>query len=199
MTQKLKQLDSVQTLAHELKTAKDLNITVKNIKYFSGHDGMRGINADIYLNNKKFATAYDDAHGGCMDVRPCNYDVKTLDTFSKIESELKALPEYEHVFSESRTGIPIGGEPVTMKTRVDLAAIVDAVAQQKEAEKEAKKGLVYLKGGDEYIIQWKGTNLSKLVKKSEGFNIVQNRYNDLIKAGRTVLNLTYLESLGLKI
>ena len=29
--------------ALEIKTAKDLNITVKNIKYFKGHDGMQRI------------------------------------------------------------------------------------------------------------------------------------------------------------
>tara|TARA_R110000772_G_scaffold17332_10_gene48397 strand:+ start:1237 stop:1824 length:588 start_codon:yes stop_codon:yes gene_type:complete len=195
----MKNLTSAQTLEHELQTAKDLKLTVKNIKYFSGHDGMQGINADIYHEGKKLATAYDDARGGEMDIRPFGYDEAVLTKFLNIERELKALPEYLHIFGIDRNGKKIGGGPVTIRARVDLAAIVDAVAQKKESDKQAKKGLMYLIEDEEYIIQWKGLTLKSMIKKYQGLNIIQDRYDGLKKEGKTVLNLPYLTELGVKV
>lgn len=184
-----------QTLELELATAKQLNITVKNIKHFKGHDGMTGINADIYYNNKKFATAYDDARGGCMDIRPYRYsDLKVLEIFKDVEDKLKALPEYTHVYDETYKG-----KPIHFTTRVDLAAIVYAFGAKKESDKEDKKGIRYSTPDGEYIAHWK-MSIPAMLKKypKKAIPTLQKRYDELIKQ-YPVKNTEYLSSIGVKV
>jgi hypothetical protein len=59
-----------------LKIAKDLGITLKNLKSFPGHDGMDGMDADICINGKKMLHVYDSANGGCFEYRPIDGDYK---------------------------------------------------------------------------------------------------------------------------
>ena len=184
-----------QTLELELATAKQLNITVKNIKHFKGHDGMSGINADIYCNNKKFATAYDDARGGCMDVRPYSYsDLKVLEIFKDVEDKLKALPEYIHVYDKTYKG-----KTIQFTTRVDLAAIVDAFGAKKESDSEDKKGIRYSTPDGEYIAHWK-MSIPTLLKKYPDTALarIQKKYDDL-SVKHSILNRDYLASIGIRV
>lgn len=46
-----------------------MEVTVKNIKTFRGHDGI-GVNCDIYIDGKKVATMHDAAYGGSYEYQP---------------------------------------------------------------------------------------------------------------------------------
>jgi hypothetical protein len=199
MTQKLKQLNEKQIKNLVLKVAKELNIDVKGIKYFSGHEGMQGINASIYHKGRKFATAYDDARGGEMDIRPIDYELETLDLFKKIERQLKALPAYMQVYDDvDRNGKPYGGKPTYIECSTDLASIVDHIAEYKEELKEAKKGILYIKDGTEYIFRWK-ISIPQLLKKypTGAVEAIQKKYNDLVMKGYEITNKDYLTEIGI--
>ena len=200
MAKELKQLNNKQVLALELATAKRLNIAVKNIKYFSGHDGMQGINADLYFNGKKFATAYNDARGSGMDIRPISYsDLDTLALFKDIEDKLKALPEYTHVYDQNRNGKSVGGKPVVFTRRVGLDDIVDAVAQQKEELKESKKGIRYTTDEGEFYAHW-NMSLPAMLKKypNKALPTIQKRYDEL-SAKYPITNKEYLATIGVQV
>ena len=179
----------------EIKTAKDLNITVKNIKHFSGHDGMTGINADIYYNNKKFANAYDDARGGCMDIRPCSYsDINVMAMFKEVEDKLKALPEHTLVYNKT-----YNGKPIQFTTKVKLDAIVDAIAQQKESLKEDRKGIRYTTPDGDYVSHW-NMSIPAMLKKypKNALSTIQKKC-DKLSAKYPILNRDYLASIGIRV
>ena len=182
--------------ALEIKTAKDLNITVKNIKYFKGHDGMQGINADLYHKNKKFATAYDDARGGGMDVRPVDYELTTLTLFKEIETKLRALPKYIHIYTSSRSGKPIGGKPSEYESQVSLDSIVDALALKKEEDKHEKQGIIYKENGKKYVSHW-NMSIPQMFKKfpKKALPTLQAKYATL-SAKHEIVNKDYLAEVG---
>jgi len=199
MEQKLIKLDSKQTYQFELKTAKELGITIKNVKFFSGHDGMAGINADLYYNNKKFASAYDDARGGEMDVRPSDYENTTVSTFHEVETKLRATSKYIHVHTHAPDGKPYGGKPFEMESQVDLASLVDALARHKEELKEAKKGIQYTTKDGDYYHHW-GMSIPALMKKhpKTALASIQRRYDEL-SAKYPIRNTEYLSSIGIRV
>lgn len=46
--------------------SEEINVTVKNVKEFASPDG-GGFNCTVYLNGKRFCSAHDGGHGGCID------------------------------------------------------------------------------------------------------------------------------------
>jgi len=198
-TEQLQRLSDTEVKALELQTVKNLNLDVKNIKYFAGHDGMQGINADVYHNGKKFAHGYDDARGGGMDVRPSDYENNTVATFKDIEDKLRALPKYIHVHTQSRNGKMIGGKPFEYESQVDLASIIDAVADQKEEEKNAKKGIMYVTDEGEVYTHW-NMSLPSLLKKypKTALKTIQKRYDEL-SAKYPITNKEYLSKIGVRV
>jgi hypothetical protein len=199
MAEEIKRLSDKQVLALELATAKSLNIDVKNIKFFSGHDGMQGINADLYVKGKKFASGYDDARGGGMDVRPSDYEIPTIATFKDIEDKLRALPKYIHVHTEDRNGKKIGGKPFEYESQVDLASIVDAISQQKEELKEDKKGIRYTMKDGDYVAHW-NMSLPSMIKKypKTAIPTIQKRYDEL-SSQYPIKNKEYLSTIGVQV
>ncbi|MEE9581114.1 MAG: hypothetical protein V3V74_07360 [Nitrosomonadaceae bacterium] len=45
--------------------SEEINVTVKNVKEFASPDG-GGFNCTVYLNGKRFCSAHDGGHGGCI-------------------------------------------------------------------------------------------------------------------------------------
>ena len=199
----MKRLSDKEAEEYKLKVAKDLEIDVKNIKFFSGQDGMAGINADLYYKGKKFAHGYDDSNGGGMDVRPSDYELKTMDVFHDIESKLKALPKYIHVHTEDMNGRKLGGDAFEYETQVDLADIVDTIALHKEKVKEKskkdKKGIQYTKPDGDYVAHW-NMSIPAMLKKypEKAIPTIQKRYDELIKK-YPVTNTDYLSSIGIRV
>lgn len=187
MNKNLKSYNTEQLKGIEIRIAKTLNLDVKNIKYFSGHDGMQGVNADLYFDNKKFATAYDDARGGCMDIRPISYENIHLQTFKDVESAIGKYPEYIYVFD--------GGHSMTLNH--DLEALINAIISNKEFLKDSKKGILYRKMGSQYIVSW-GSSIPVFLKKSDkALQIIQKKYDELALKYK-IENVDYLESIGIK-
>lgn len=173
----------------QLKIVKDLNISIKNIKYFSGHDGMQGINADVYFKGNKFAHAYDDAYGGGMDIRPIGYTKDNMQILYDLEKTLNDLPTYT---------IELGNPPKEIIFNHSLDMLIDMLAEAKDDERDFKKGIIYLdENGDQIIAHWKKSTLINMVKTNP--SIVQNRYNKLINEGKKILNVDYLSKLGINI
>lgn len=194
-----------------LEIAKEVGITLKNIKTFEGHDGL-GINADICLDGFPFAHAYDDAHGGCMDIRPLggldkvgdSYEVspllkRTRQMLVDVEAAIAKYPEHEvelggrsHMFKEDLEGI--------------VNVLVDEAQTQKQIKRDQKKGILVKRGDNYGIISWKLGTIDGMLKKytadvhrKQIFDMIQKRYEECKAKGDEVLNLEYLKSVGINI
>lgn len=187
-----------------LEIAKEVGITLKNLKTFEGHDAGLGINADICLNGKAFAHAYDDAHGGCMDITPIysnNENVYSSNrTYLKlVEDTIAKYPEHE---------VEFGGRSHMVKEDLEglVNALVDEMETQKMIKRDQKKGIL-VKVPDGYrTIGWKAGTIDNMFKKYPGeankkqiLDMVQKAYNKCKTQGDEVLNLEYLKSIGINI
>jgi len=199
MAKEIKRLNTEQVYKMELAIAKQLNIDVKNIKYFKGHDGMQGINADLYYEGKKFATAYDDARGGEMDVRPISYDTPILAIYKEVEDKLRALPKYILHYDKDRNGKPVGGKMSTWESSTDMADLVDAIARQKQELKEHVKGILYTTKEGEFYAHW-NMSLPAMMKKhpKTALPTIQKRYDEL-SSKYPITNKDYLASIGVQV
>ena len=189
----MKKYNTKETHTLELEVAKKHHVDIKNVKYFKGHDGMQGINADIYHKGIKFATAYDDARGGGMDIRPLDYTTENLSIFKKVEDLLRAEPEYLHIY-DAKPGV----KPREYKSAHNLENLVDALALQKEQEKEYKKGIIFQDKHVERIVSWKSQPLPKMAKTPRGLDVIQKKY-DQLKEDYVILNTDFLSSIGIRI
>lgn len=195
-----------------LEIAKEVGITLKNLKTFAGHDGMLGINADICLHGKAFAHAYDDAHGGMMDIDALggldkvgeNYAVskelkRNREIIEEVGLAIAKYPEHEVI---------LGGKPY--KTKEDLEGIVNALVDEMETQKklkrDQKKGILVKRPNGYSTISWKAGTIDNMFKKYPGelnkktiLDMVQKSYDECKAKGEEVLNLEYLKSIGIKI
>lgn len=194
-----------------LEIAKEVGITLKNIKTFEGHDGL-GINADICLDGFPFAHAYDDARGGCMDIRPLGGLDKVGDSYETspllkrtrqmlvdVEAAIAKYPESEMI---------LGGRPYTNKEDLEgiVNALVDDVETQKMVKRDQKKGILVNTTLGYRTIGWKAGTIDGMFKKYTGeankkqiLDMVQKAYDKCKANGDEVLNLEYLKSIGINI
>jgi len=195
-----------------LEIAKEVGITLKNLKTFDGHDGMLGINADICLNGFPFAHAYDDAYGGMMDITALGGMNKVGDSYEAspllkrtrqmivdVADAIAKYPEHEVVF---------GGRPHKVKEDLEgiVNALVDDMETQKKIKRDQKKGIL-IKRPDGYgTISWKAGTIDNMFKKYPGelnkkkiLDMVQKGYDECKAKGEEVLNLEYLKSVGINI
>jgi len=178
-----------------LNIAKELGITLKNLKTFPGHDGMQGFDADICVNGKKVLHVYDSAHGGCFEFRPVDTDYrKAREVEAELEEKIAKYPKYP---------CDLGGGTRMMQDSLEcvVGALVSDMEMQKDIKKDEKKGImVETKFGYE-IIKYKAGTLPKLIEKYSEIAVslmVQAEVKKLIKQGETILNQRYLESIGVK-
>lgn len=188
---------------HEVEIAKELKLDVKNVKFFKGHDGMTGINADIYYNGKKFAHAYDDARGGEMEIYAVSGDKRPI--LQMVIEQLSKYPSYKVEFDRDINGRSLGGDVLKYESRPELSSIVDYLAQAKEEERIRKrdrsKGILYTNPkGEELLWGWKEA-IPAVLKKfpKQARKALQENYDKLIKEGCVVHNADYLKELGIKV
>jgi len=183
-----------------LTIAKEVGITLKNIKTFDGHDGALGINADICLNGKAFAHAYDDAHGGMMDINPISSEDNFLfqrnrSVISGVEYLISKYPEHEVEMG--------GGRKYSVKEDLEgiVNALVDDAETQKFIKKNEKKGILIKKNISISTISLTAGSIASLLKKHEQQAValmLQGHVDKLIKDGEEILNVNYLKSIGVK-
>ena len=176
-----------------IEIAAKLGISLKKVSTFKGHEGMTGINADICLDGKPFAHAYDDACGGEMDIRPEGYTKENREIIQSLSEKIQTFPTYD---------LNVGGKIHKVKHTLEdvVNALVDAELLKKSMKKDEKKGIVYEEDGKQMISSWKGFSLDTLVKHPQGRGILQAAYMGLkIRKGVTILNLDYLKKVGVEI
>ena len=195
-----------------LTIAREVGITLKNLKTFAGHDAGLGINADICLNGKAFAHAYDDAYGGMMDIDALGSVDKVGDTYEvskelkrnreiikEVEAAIAKYPEHE---------VELGGRPYKVKENLEgiVNALVDEMETQKQIKRDQKKGILIKKPNGYGMMSWKAGTIDNMFKKYPGdlnkkkiLDMVQKGYDECKANGDEVLNLEYLKSIGIKI
>jgi hypothetical protein len=184
-----------------LSLAKELKISLKNIKTFVGHDTMLGFNADLYIDNKKILHIFDDSYGGSMQYTPALNNQTYKEVYqiqNNINEQLKQMPPIIIELSNR-----------TMEVKEDLDGICTALVSEWEWNKKIKKDqhkglLVELESGNGYnVMAWKkyGT-ITDMINKL-GLQItrglIQTSLNKLIKENKSILNKNYLTSLGIKL
>ncbi len=183
-----------------LKLAKELKITLKNIKTFVGHDTMIGFNADIYIDGKKSLHVFDDSYGGSMQYTPTTNKQTYKEVYNlqnKLNEQLKQLPKIK---------IQISTRIMEVQENLDgiCAALVSEWEWNKKIKKDQHKGLLLeLESGNGYnILAWKkfGT-IPKMIENiglQSTINLIENSIKKQLKQKQTILNKDYLISIGVK-
>lgn len=184
-----------------LQLAKELKISLKNIKTFVGHDTMLGFNADLYIDNKKILHIFDDSYGGSMQYTPALNNQTYKEVYqiqNNINEQLKQMPPIIIELSNR-----------TMEVKENLDGICTALVSEWEWNKKIKRDqhkglLIELESGNGYnVMAWKkyGT-ITDMINKL-GLQItrglIQTSLNKLIKENKSILNKNYLTSLGIKL
>lgn len=137
-----------------------VDVKLKNIKTFRGHDG-QGLNADIFINGLKCMHVFDAAYGGCFDYTNYTHNNPKEE---QVKANIKYLEEYINILPEK----VFSDTAVTVKMNLDM--FVDELFQKCEDEKflhNLKKNeidhVIYgLPSGDGYFIRKYRTPLSEI-------------------------------------
>jgi len=199
--------ESVETEEQLIEEAVDgpLKLELKNVKHHAGHDGIPGLNADVFINGVKCIHVYDDSWGGGYQYTELTHNVSNPE---KIKALIKLFDDYvkslpEETIDMDRNGKPIGGKPITIKPNWDT--VISDLENEWGKAKEAKKitrlmntSIVFgIPGSDEY----RYFNLKRPLKGISQPSL-QKFINTKVKAalgeGEVILN-TNLEEMGISI
>jgi hypothetical protein len=183
-----------------LNLAKELKLSLKNIKTFVGHDTMLGFNADLYIDNKKTLHVFDDSYGGSMQYTPALKNQTYKEVYQiqdEINQQLKQMPPII---------VELSNRTMEMKENLDgiCTALVSEWEWNKKIKRDQHKGLlVELESGNGYnVMAWKkyGTIIDMINKFGLQITqgLIQASINKLLKENKTILNKDYLISLGIK-
>jgi len=170
-----------------LKIAKDLKLTLKNVKTFPGHDGMQAFDADVCINGKKAIHVYDSAHGGCFEFTPINTDYKAARKIeASLEEKIASYPSYPCEIGEG------------IETNDNLEIVIDALLSEHLMLKDQKKGLVLESKYGYEILKWKAGTIPNMIKKYGSSQVAKMIQKECDKATQEILNQDYLKSIGIK-
>jgi hypothetical protein len=151
--------------------------------------------ADLYINGKLVGYTKNDGHGGETDVY-CNggFDSPNRKAIDDAEVWAKAQPNYNQ---EGFNDIPM-----TLDFYIDL--LVDAYLKAKDEAKmkraQLKEVQVGVPNSGTYTrYHWVGATLAQMAAKPSGRGAIQSRIDVIkrdLKAGQSILNASYLQSLG---
>ena len=158
-----------------------MNVKLVNYKTHKGHDGMRGLNAEIVYNGKKIATVHDDAYGGEFEYHAIGSNSGERIENNKLLNELYELTKgYDGKYS-------------------NLDSLVCELATELDRKKDEQKG-VLVKTNYGYDTQGFNVSIPTLIKKySDGLEALQGVYDEVKAAGKEILNTAYLEKVGVKL
>lgn len=177
-----------------LQIARDLGITLKSIKTFNGHDGGIGLNADILVGGIPKIHIYDSADGGCYEYSPIGKlsHKEANQIVAQLNEKIDAYPAHE---------VSLGASKFMMKENLDgiVCALHSEVEEQKEIKKNQKKGFIIETENGTSVIGFGKNTLEDVLKMQGGLLTIQKNYENLKKDDYTILNLEYLESIGVKV
>jgi len=166
---------------------KKLNVVLKNVRTFEGHDGL-GLNADVWIDGIKCMHLYDGAYGGEYEYTNFTYDnpkaKEVKANIAKLEDYIKSLPAEEWDFHGKKMSI----EP-------NMDTFLNNIFEAMQLEKKMKNAiLVGIPNGTSYQrISWKGKALSAVPLGA--LQMTVNSLKKKLKTGEVILN-TNLEALG---
>ena len=175
-----------------------MNVRLKKIKFFEGHDTMQGMSADVWINGVKCMHVFDSAHGGGFEY---NYYIsnnpkpaQVKQNIADLEAHIKSLPKQELNYAGK-----------IMMVSVDMDGFIDDLLNKQEKEKQEKKKLKLMQtailfgipNGDRYSYLSYKRPLSTipLVHMQHKLNVIVLKY---CKDNIVILN-TNLNQLGLVI
>lgn len=106
-----------------------MNITLKNVKTFTGREGI-GLNADVYVDGVKTFFYLDDATGGEAD-----HQIIDKAQYNKLQAYADAQPEYQ--FEIEGKLMEKDGNPWMCKVTID--DLIDKAFEVYEGQKAMKK------------------------------------------------------------
>lgn len=147
-------------------------LSIKNVEFSERlSEETNAFAADVYLDNKKFASAKNDGHGGSTFIQPYP---NGREMYKEAEAYAEGLPKIK--VSE------------TFSLDMNLEHAVDELFEQWLKTRDFKKGIVFKdKKGVSYLMKFNSA-LSTLLKKPTGRKIVQKRVDKIKADGGKVLN-----------
>lgn len=167
------------------------NVELKNYKTFKGHDGMRGINADIVYKGRKIASVYDDARGGCFEYNVIGkYDTKEYAEnkvlFNELMAEVKQLPKEYH-------------EGLKEHLAPNLDSVISDLCSNLDRKKDENKGILVKSNYGYEVIGFNVIIPTAIKRYSNALSELQKIYDEKVKANKVILNKEYLKSQGIKV
>ena len=175
-----------------------MNIKLKKIKFFTGHEGMTGLNADIWIKGVKCMHVYDSANGGCFEYTNFARENKNPE---RVKSLIKDFEDY--LLTLPKREMIVGG--VKKEYSVDMDMFINELVDKYVDEKNAKKMNKYMaqhilfgvpKGGSYKLI--KATIPLKDIPKANLQIFVNTIKTKYCKNGVQILN-TNLTELGVNL
>jgi hypothetical protein len=188
-------------IKESLNLAKELKLSLKNIKTFVGHDTMLGFNADLYIDNKKTLHVFDDSYGGSIQYTPALKNQTYQEVYQIQDNINEQLQQFPPIIIELSTR--------TMEVKENIDGICTALVSEWEWNKKIKRDqhkglLIELESGNGYnIITWKkyGTIIDMINKfgLQSTINLIEMSIQKQLKENKSILNKDYLISLGIKL
>ena len=170
-----------------LNIAKELKITLKKVQTFPGHDGMQGIDADIYVDGKKVLHVYDSAHGGCFEYTSVDTNFKgAREVEADLEKKIATYPAYPCEIALDKK----------MKDNLDI--VIDALVADHLMLKDQKKGLLLETKYGYELLKWKVGTIPNMIKKFGAPAVAKMIQKECDKSEQEILNQDYLKSIGVK-
>jgi hypothetical protein len=184
-----------------LSLAKELKLSLKNIKTFVGHDTMLGFNADLYIDNKKTLHVFDDSYGSSIQYTPALKNQTYQEVYQIQDNINEQLKQFPPIIIE------LSNRTMEVKENIDgiCTALVSEWEWNKKIKRDQHKGLlIELESGNGYnIIAWKkyGTIIDMINKfgLQPTINLIEMSIQKQLKENKSILNKDYLISLGIKL
>jgi hypothetical protein len=159
-----------------------MRLQLKNV-YFSERlsQETNAFAADVYLDNRKFATAENDGHGGPTLVKSLN---KKDELFNEAVKYAKNSPDIQTKFL-NEDGLPVTYAS-NLENQVDNMLV--EWLERKQLVKNSRKGLyIEDKVKNRFLISW-NLPMNKLLAHPKGKDIVKEAIAKKKKEGYIILN-----------
>lgn len=164
-----------------------MKLELKNVKIneeFSEETLM--FKADLYVNGKKCAYAYNDGRGGCTSYREYGIELRPL--LAQAEAYCKTLPSKFHTYGEKTIEIKSNLEVWIDTIVYDISNKKEKAKFEKKKKKDMLTHLLYGSENGYKRIGWGKLNIEQLLNRNEGRAVLRKTITELEQKGETILN-----------